>query len=144
VTHPSASTWSQGITASGGTLSSSSFGNISREWDSPCEAMFEYLAQTAPLELIRLASGLRPSQLTFAAEWLGRSGDPRARLVLLGLLRHVSPLVREGAIYGLEALGGEALAAARQQLAELTLPDVEPSPGVLAAAREALYVVVDG
>ena len=46
--------------------------------------------------------GLRPSDLTFVAEALGRLQDSdNARSVLIRLLGHEAALVREGAIYGL-------------------------------------------
>lgn len=70
-----------------------------------CEAYYEKLCNTDPDELANLVSSnkLRPSQLTFAAEWLGRSTSPRAHSILesLALDEAQSALVREGAYYGL-------------------------------------------
>jgi HEAT repeat protein len=106
--------------------------------------MFEYLARNDPTALIVLANSLQPAHLTHAAEWIGRSGDPRAGQVLATLLRHPSPLVREGAIVGLEALGGPALEGCRALLIERALEGSEPSPGVRAAARDALSLLALG
>lgn len=69
-----------------------------------CEGFAEDLAAEEPQELARLI-GLRrivESELGFAAEFLGRSDDSElVRRALKDLLNHVSPGVREGAIYGL-------------------------------------------
>ena len=72
-------------------------------WSKPCVAMFEYLAETDPARLIRLIDGgaLSPADLTFAAEVAGKLPAELAVASLLRLLTHVSPVVREGAVYGL-------------------------------------------
>lgn len=72
-------------------------------WDKPCCAMFEYLADNDPAELLRLidSSSLQPEDLTFAAEVAGRLPGELVVKSLLALLRHDSAVVREGAIYGL-------------------------------------------
>lgn len=74
-----------------------------------CRAYFEELCNTNPEELADLViSGqLRPSDLTFAAEWLGRSSSPRAHSILesLALDEKQTPVAREGAFYGLLHLG---------------------------------------
>lgn len=72
------------------------------KWTRPCEEMFEYLAENSPYDLLGICGWLRPSQLTFAAEWLGRcKNTPGVEKKLLRLLNHSSPMVREGALYGL-------------------------------------------
>jgi HEAT repeat protein len=107
-------------------------------WSRPCEEMFEYLAENEPEKLLaELASGaLPPSALTFAAEWAGRIRTQDAAPILIGLLAHPSPLVREGAVYGLEHLVEQrgVLSALRAHSTEAG----ERSPGVRAAAREVL------
>ena len=108
-------------------------------WEKPCEAMFEYLASHKPRKLLSLIESgeLTDAQLTFAAEWAGRTAErERAQLILFRLLRHPSSLVREEAIYGLQQLGESN--SIREALLERTRSDREPSPGVRAAALDAL------
>ncbi|MFO0839534.1 MAG: HEAT repeat domain-containing protein [Phycisphaerae bacterium] len=97
---------------------------------------FHRLVQADPRWLIDLVESgtLRPSNLTFAAEILG-SVDDRALVdpVLLVLLGHDSPLVREGAVYGLACSGSAKVRAQLQFVA-----DNDPSPGVRRAAQEVL------
>lgn len=105
-------------------------------WYRPCEAMFELLAQRYPRELAKLISSekLRPADLTFAAEALGRTPDAQlVQRTLLPLLRHTSPLVREGAIYGLAHCLNEAV---RREILQIAQSD--PSPGVRASAEDLL------
>lgn len=105
-------------------------------WYKPCEAMFELLAERYPRELAKLISSekLRPADLTFAAEALGRSPDAQlVQRTLLPLLRHPSPLVREGAIYGLAHCLDDAVRHAILQMAQS-----DPSPGVRASAVDLL------
>lgn len=74
------------------------------DWDDPCQEVFEQLAENNPSELIAwIKSGsLQPPDLTFAAEILGRVRSMEGiSPILLELLSHQSPLVREGALYGL-------------------------------------------
>jgi hypothetical protein len=102
----------------------------------PSEALFERLAVDDPDRLLSLLEDakLEPSMLTFAAEIAGRllpSGSVTP--VLLGLLEHPSPLVREGAIYGLAEHAGDAIAERIQEIAKS-----DPSPGVRAAAADVL------
>lgn len=139
----SAATWSQAVPSSWST--SPSFGQGSNTtWESPCEAMFEYLAHHDAGRLLAMVTALTPAQLTHAAEWIGRSRDPRAWTVLASMLRHPSALVREGAIIGLEALGTLALQHAKPLLIERALEDSEQSPGVRAAAMDALSLLALG
>jgi hypothetical protein len=73
----------------------------------PCEALFERLASEDPSALLRVVNEgkLAPYDLTFAAESLGRLADHEsAREALVALLHNPSPVVREGAIYGLAKL----------------------------------------
>jgi hypothetical protein len=103
--------------------------------------MFEYLATNEPeLLLEQLTSGeLPPSALTFAAEWAGRTRNKQAPAILLAMLEHPSPLVREGAVYGLEHLleSPGVVSALRAHASDA----IERSPGVRAAAREALELL---
>jgi predicted helicase len=103
--------------------------------NAPSDALFERLAKQDPPRLLRmLKTGLKPAFLTHAAEIAGRQLSSDVVLgTLLELLAHESPLVREGAIYGLSAHVGDHVDAALRKLAEN-----DPSPGVRTAARDAL------
>lgn len=102
-----------------------------------CEAVFETLAEQSPRELEDIVRNCRGpnSRLTFAAEILGQVDTASAVNALEDALRdHPSPLVREGAVLGLEHHlhrpgVREALAAAHRS---------EVSPGVREALAEAL------
>lgn len=77
---------------------------VTQRWHEPCEAAFEFILGDNPRQLAQLivAKNLRPGDLTFAAEILGRSADSQlVRSVLVPLLQHAEAVVREGAIYGL-------------------------------------------
>ena len=103
--------------------------------EAPSEALFERLAKEDPARLLRmLKSDLSPGHLTHAAEIAGRE-LPSEQVVatLLELLRHGSPLVREGAIYGLAAHRSKAVDAELKSLFER-----DASPGVRAAAESIL------
>lgn len=105
-------------------------------WGEPCEAVFEFLAQHYPAELLKLLASrrLRPTDLTFAAEIAGQLTDStEVRRILHPLLTHADALVREGAIYGLARHIDPAL---RQDLTRLTSSD--PSPAVRQAAADTL------
>jgi hypothetical protein len=67
----------------------------------PCRAEFGRLAKINPTLLIDWVEAdlLEPEHLTFAAESLG--SVPEALPTLLTLLKHESPIVREGALIGL-------------------------------------------
>ena len=81
----------------------------------PSEEYFERLAQFRSERLLNLIeNGLRPADLTFAAEIAGRHlNGPRLMILLKGLLGHPKPVVREGALYGLAChLSEEGVAAA--------------------------------
>jgi hypothetical protein len=74
-----------------------------QHWPRPCEAMFEYLASSHPNALAMLVSSdaLHHTDRTFAAEALGQIHDARlARSLLMQLLDHPEPAVREGALQG--------------------------------------------
>lgn len=106
-------------------------------WAGPCEAMFEHLAAEAPQELLDMIAGgtLHHCTLTFAAEWAGKVPEEHlesARRVLLPLLEHAQPIVREGAVYGLASNLNEDVVKRLKALAES-----DPSPGVRAAAESA-------
>ena len=76
---------------------------------------------------------LQPHDLTFIAEALGRRSPPPLRWLEL-LTRHPSPLVREGAVYGL----APHAAVLRCRLVLLWIATADPSPGTRDAAWEAL------
>ena len=103
--------------------------------NAPSDALFERLATQDPARLVRmLKSGLEPALLTHAAEIAGRELPSDAVLhTLLELLAHESPLVREGAIYGLAAHVGDQVDTGLRKLAEN-----DPSPGVRTAAHDVL------
>lgn len=83
--------------------------------------------------LLRLGR-LSDADLTFAAEIAGGMADSAmVRPVLLDLLDHANPVVREGAIYGLAHHLDEPT---RQRLRKVSSED--PSHGVRTAARDAL------
>jgi len=74
------------------------------KWGGYCQALFRELLEESPRDLARLVAnrGLRVSRLTYAAEILGDAKDSRlVKKALLPLLKHESPIVREGAILGL-------------------------------------------
>lgn len=90
------------------------------------------------LQLASLISGgtLEPYDLTFAVEHLGKLAydDPDlARRTLTPLLSHENPLIREGALYGLD---GHLDAALYERVEGLAASD--PSKGVREAAAELL------
>ncbi len=98
----------------------------------PCEALFEDLASRDPERLLAMFSELEPAFLTHAAEIAGRHIEAsRVVPVLLGLLKHESPLVREGAIWGLCYHQSDEVVAI---LREVAMND--PSPGVRKAASD--------
>lgn len=99
----------------------------------PCEHECERLAQENPERLAEwIASGtLAAAQLTFAAEHLGTWEDSeRVRAVLVPLLDHAQPIVREGALYGLSQHLDEPTRAL-----VLRLADTDASWAVRMAAR---------
>jgi hypothetical protein len=109
---------------------------ISRQWSEPCEAVFEFLAENHPPQLLKLIASnrLRATDLTFAAEIAGRLADSTAvRRTLLPLLSHADAVVREGAIYGLAPHADQTV---RSELARLSASD--PSPAVRQAATDTL------
>ena len=101
-------------------------------WPEPSEAAFVAMGERDPrlLEAWALSGELRPGHLSRAARVLGAHGGTDAIPSLLRLLRHPSPLVREGAVHGLGNIGTEEAIAQLREAAE-----ADPSPGVRAAAR---------
>lgn len=96
------------------------------------------MAEESPLELLAMIESgcLAPEDLTFAAECAGDIQDRAAAIpVLMGLLGHASPLVREGVIYGLTVDVDKDL---RVRTAICEAADRDESPGVRSAAVEAL------
>ncbi|MEI9947459.1 MAG: HEAT repeat domain-containing protein [Pseudomonadota bacterium] len=113
-----------------------------RNFSAPCEQMFCALADGAPSALARLISSgiLDNADLSLAAEALGRAASRDiVYQALLPLLRHTSAIVREGAIYGIGArrLTDDAKAALSR------VANKDPSPGVRAAATEAMEACVE-
>lgn len=91
------------------------------------------------VELLRSNAIVRPALLTFAAEAAGRIANTALVVgALLPLLSHTDPIVREGAVYGLEA-HLEASLEARTALRSMATR--EPSPGVKAAVNDALALL---
>jgi len=109
---------------------------VTSRWQVPCEAAFDFLAESFPSELMRLVSmgKLESVDLTLAAESLGHIsiGDV-ARRALIPLLDHSDAMVREGAIYGLRK---HANAETRARLARMVTSD--PSCEVRQVASDAL------
>ena len=115
---------------------------ICARWARPCREMFSVLVTTHPHDLLSLvvSKTLTPGQLTFAAEDLGNisfDGDDRfysdVKKALLDLVMvHDSPMVREGALYGLSSMGAEC----RLLLANLAIYD--KSEGIRSIAKEML------
>jgi len=109
---------------------------ISQRWRQPCEAAFEFLVARNSRQLARLidSATLRPADLTFAAEILGRAADSNlVRSTLVPLLRHNEAVVREGAIYGVAGHLDEATRVVLRRMAE-----TDRSAAVRTAAEGAL------
>ena len=119
----------------------------------PCPATFERLAKEAPELLIawvQTGYQLDAADLSFACEQIGQlpaAERPRldydARIALMYRLEHESPIVREGAVYGLAALGGGEGAMFPTGLMH-DIATKDPSPGVREAARDALDTCTGG
>ena len=78
-----------------------------------------------------------PTKLTFDAEELSNHPNKWEALgMLIYLLEHDSSLVREGVVYGLAGLGN--MPGVKEALQRHTLEEIDPSPGVRAACRDAL------
>ena len=106
------------------------------------EEKFIRFAEEDPSRLLGLLQSkaiARPALLTFAAEAAGRiANSALVVFTLLPLLQHADPVVREGAIYGLEPHLERSLEA-REALRSMVR--LEPSAGVKAAIEEALSVL---
>lgn len=105
----------------------------------PCRDAFELLAETDPARLAAwlVDGGLGRAHLGYAAEALGRGTADRPSEVvvdiLLRLLEHESPLVREGTIYGLAFHRSLGVDRRLKRAAE-----GDKSPGVREAAADIL------
>lgn len=111
----------------------------------PCRNTFERLAREAPELLIAWAQtgyGLDVAELSFALEALGTVDTQESRLALERGLEHESPIVREGAVLGIDAAIANHVGCPgwRREGLRLALKRHlnDPSPGVCAAVREAL------
>lgn len=105
-------------------------------WNRPCEGAFDLLAARFPRDLAKLIeqNRLETSDLTFAAEALGRSNMGwLVRHALTPLLRHASAVVREGAVYGLQKHIDHEVRAALELVSRS-----DASPAVRTAAEDAL------
>lgn len=100
-----------------------------------CKADCERLSATDPAALVAAFPEMKPTLLTFAAEYLGRAPADVAVPALLPLLDHEKPYVREGAIYGLQP---HAACDPRIVEAFRVLAALDPSPGVRTVAAGAL------
>ena len=84
------------------------------------ESLLVKMAETTPGDLaaLVLSGSLSTVELSLAAEAAGVIADPAtARAILDPLLSHPSPLVREGAIYGLSAIRSGDVSAEIQAIA---------------------------
>ena len=103
----------------------------------PIESNFKKMAVEDPAEFIAWIDeeSMIPSDLTFAAEIASKVKDSSLAVpCLLKLLGHAHPVVREGAIYGIE--GHLNYEGVRDKLSRMAKED--PSEGVREAAKEAL------
>lgn len=117
-------------------LSPKALVDVDARWSNTCEAMFEFLAAYYPNDLLRMISSdvLSTAGMTFAAEMAGQiSSSEAVRSALVPLLGHGSPLVREGAIYGLRDHIDSHVA---ERLSALARND--PSPAIRQAASDIL------
>lgn len=141
----SAATWDEAFSWSPPSGHRTTFSSIDLEvGDSePSQAWFEELAHRAPERLLALIDGrdLLPHHLTYAAEWAGKTAaNPRLAIrCLLRLLRHSSPIVREGAIYGLANFAAQS--EVREALTQHAFR--EPSRAVREVAFEVLQEARD-
>lgn len=78
--------------------------------------------------------GMTDADLTYHAEALGQTGDPRHIPRLVGLCTHPKAYVREGAVLGLSALQPNEVATSAIAWAAKN----DESPGVRHRASEAL------
>ncbi|MBI4586015.1 MAG: HEAT repeat domain-containing protein [Planctomycetes bacterium] len=104
------------------------------------EKDFYIFAKNDPTKLIQLISAeiLEPNDLTFAAEAAGTIQDKEIAVpVLLRLLEHMSPVVREGAVYGLSNHLSQRVIERLKEVERL-----DRSPGVKEAVREVLEDVL--
>lgn len=114
---------------------------VASRFPAPNMNEFDKMADEDPERLVEwiTCGALRPGNLTHAAEALGSVPDAELVVgVLIGLTTHLSPMVREGAIYGLEH--HLLTAGVRERIAELA---TDESPGVRTAAAEALENMKD-
>lgn len=88
------------------------------------------------LLVLAQAATLPPEDLTFIAEDVGRLPGVLTRVALLKLLDNTSPLVREGAIYGLSCGHHRNEPNVRSALERVAMSD--PSMAVRACAADVL------
>lgn len=93
-----------------------------------CEERFREYAAHDPVRLVEIAArpALDSVSLSFLAEALGQAPWPIVGETLLVLLRHRSPLVREGALYGASAHleHGQVKAALRRIASDFSIPEL--------------------
>lgn len=110
----------------------------------PCRNTFTYLRTHAPATLLHLlaAQQLGGAHLSWAAEEAGRITALPAGVIVAAvtpLLTHVTPYVREGAVYGLQPF----LHRADVWAAVVTVARSDPSPTMREVAEEALLEHLD-
>lgn len=99
----------------------------------PCEETFRTMPPDA-LDHWLLSGNLEIAHASFALEIAGERGTPQAASICAAMLRHESPLVREGAALGLGAV-------ARSIIEKLFALESDASPGARAAAADELEAI---
>ena len=91
----------------------------------PCRGLLRHLATFDPNALLKMCREhtLVPTLLTFAAEYIGEIEGSTD--VLIGLLDHPSPIVREGAMLGMPDDNDEAFIAVSSKVEAETSPAVK-------------------
>ena len=114
-------------------------GRSAEDFPEPCRDAFDHLAETEPARLAAwmLAGHLGRAHMSHAAEALGRSteglGGAVVQLLLMLVVIHPSPLVREGAVLGLAYHRSPEVDRVLRRIAAN-----DASPGVRGAAADVL------
>jgi hypothetical protein len=100
------------------------------KWPTPCEEEFDHLSSSHPELLLEWVKSdvLTNAQLSMAAPFLSRTCEGLATLVKL--MEHESPMVREGALYGLSSLHDQIDCIVGYHM------DGDASPAVRSTAKE--------
>lgn len=106
-------------------------------WPAPCEAAFRFLVARYPDSLLLLIESgrMEAADLTYAVEIAGEMpwSQDNCR-VLMAMLGHVSPMVREGALYGLAFHPRQEVL---ERISEVARTDKSP------AVREAALAILE-